>query len=259
MPEAHDARPDRPLPPPPDATQALFLDVDGVLLGFAPAPDRVAVPPALRVRLQALHDGLGGALALVSGRAVADLDRLFAPLRLPCAGLHGLERRAGPGGAVESAGGAPAAALAEVVEGARRIAARYPGVVVEDKGAAIALHWRAEPLAASDLQAYAAAALGTLPDYHLQPGNQVVELKPRGADKGSAIAAFLEQPPFAGRTPVFLGDDLTVEHGFEWVNLHGGRSVLVGMREPSAAAFGLADIAAVHRWLGVEADGGVAA
>lgn len=231
----------------PEAT-ALFLDVDGVLLGFAHAPDAVRVPAALIERLDELHAQLGGALALVSGRSIATLDALFAPLTLPCAGLHGLERR--NGGDMHRLH-VDASELDAVRAAALVVAARYPGALVEDKGIALALHWRAEPLAAADLQALAASAVMRLPGYHLQPGDHVVELKPAGADKGLAIEAFLQESPFAGRVPVFAGDDLTDEHGFEAVNLRGGISILVGLREPSAARHALADIAAAQRWLGV--------
>lgn len=243
--------PQTPRPPPPPLSDdiALFLDVDGALLPFAAAPDGVAASPALKARLGELQARLDGAIALVSGRRLADLDRLFAPLSLASAGLHGLERR-GRDGEVAQARDA-AQALDRVRAAAQVIAARYDGAVVEDKGVALAFHWRAAPLAASDFQALAATAAMELPDYHLQPGDHVAELRPAGADKGTAIAAFLAEPPFAGRMPVFVGDDLTDEHGFEAVNLRGGRSVLVGTREPSAATFGLADVAAVHRWLGV--------
>lgn len=234
----------------PDAI-ALFLDVDGVLLEFAHAPDAVRVPAALRRRLAGLHAQLGGALALVSGRSIATLDALFAPLALPCAGLHGLERR---NGSEVTRFDADPAALDAVRAAARLVVARYPGALCEDKGVALALHWRAEPLAASDLQALAASAAMQLPGYHLQPGDHVVELRPAGADKGAAIEAFLREAPFAGRMPVFAGDDLTDEHAFEAVNLRGGASILVGTREPSAARQALADVAAVHRWLGVGED-----
>ncbi len=248
------AEPPRAAPPPLSDADALFLDVDGALLAFSAHPDRVDVPARLVARLAQLHDRRAGALALVSGRAIASLDALFAPLRLPCAGLHGLERR-NQGGTIRIA--TDASALDGVRVAGRDLVARYPGAVFEDKGDALALHWRGEPLAAADLQGLAASAAMQLPGYHLQPGDHVVELKPRGADKGSAILAFLDEPPFAGRMPVFAGDDLTDEHGFEAVNLRGGTSILVGTREPSAARHALADVAAVHRWLGV--DGSAAA
>lgn len=239
----------RPFPPSPADDWALFLDVDGCLLEFSDTPDGVVVPPLLPARLDALSQRLDGALALVSGRTLASLDRLFAPLRLPAAGMHGLERR--HDGVHVAAPPAPLQ-LSEVLGEARRIAASQPGAVVEDKGAAIALHWRGAPDAAQTLTDFAAAALPRLPGFRLQHGDHVVELRPASADKGDAIAAFLEQPPFRGRRPVFAGDDLTDEHGFEIVNARGGVSVLVGAREPSAARCGLEAPAAVHAWLGLD-------
>ena len=243
----------RSAPPPLDASAALFLDVDGALLPFADTPDGVVVPPPLVARLRALHARLEGALALVSGRRIESLDALFAPLRLACAGLHGLERRNGD--AIERAPVASGEALARVREAGLQVAAKYDGALVEDKGPALAFHWRADELAASDFEGLAAMAVMELPGYHLQHGDRVVEIKPEGADKGTAIEAFLREPPFAGRMPVFVGDDLTDEHGFEAVNLRGGTSVLVGAREPSAARYALHDVAAVHRWLGVSGEG----
>ncbi|HEX2082842.1 MAG TPA: trehalose-phosphatase, partial [Xanthomonadaceae bacterium] len=189
----------------------MFLDVDGALLPFADTPDGVRVPPSLRTRLGALYEQLDGALALVSGRRIDTLDALFAPLRLPCAGLHGLERRHGD--KLEQAPVASAEALARVREAGLRVAEKYDGALVEDKGPAIAFHWRGDELAAADFEGLAAMAVMELPGYHLQYGNRVVELKPQGADKGTAIDAFLREAPFAGRMPVFVGDDLTDEYG----------------------------------------------
>ncbi|MCL1634535.1 trehalose-phosphatase [Luteimonas sp. SX5] len=233
-------------PPAPADDWALFLDVDGCLLDFSDTPEGVIVPPALPVALGALSRRLDGALALVSGRALASLDTLFAPLHLPAAGLHGLERRHGD--LLVSPPAAPAA-LDGILDEARRLADKYPGTLVEDKAPAIALHWRAEPLAAADFEAFAMAALLALPGYRLQHGDHVVELRPARADKGDAIAAFLDEAPFRGRLPVFAGDDLTDEHGFDIVNARGGVSVLVGAREASAARFHLDNPSAVRAWL----------
>ena len=246
-----------PLPPPPpiDDGCALFLDVDGTLLEFAPRPDEVEVPQQLREALAALHERLGGAVALVSGRSLATLDILLSPPRLPASGLHGLERRHGR--RVHRAPRAPEA-LDRVRSEAVRVAARHPGAVIEDKGAALALHWRAAPQAGGDLQAFARAALPRLPGYRLQPGHDVIELRPAAsggvrADKGAAILAFLQEPPFAGRRPVFAGDDITDEAGFAAVNAHDGISVLVGPPRESAAHFALAGTADVHAWIGASA------
>ena len=246
------------LPPPPALPDnaALFLDVDGCLLPFAPRPDAVHVPPALVERLLALEAQLDGALALVSGRSVATLDQLFAPAVFTAAGLHGVERRRA-GQALDAREIPPE--LARVCDAAVRLAQDHPGALVEDKGLALGLHWRMAPEAdkaatGAALRAFAAGALTGLPEYQLQPGDHVIELRPRHADKGSAILAFLEEAPFAGRVPVFAGDDLTDEPGFAAVEAHGGISILVGDRTGSAARFHLASPAAVHRWLGVPAD-----
>jgi trehalose 6-phosphate phosphatase len=241
--------PPRPRPPAPADDWALFLDVDGCLLDFADAPDAVTVPATLHATLQRLSQRLHGALALVSGRALLRIDELFAPLRLPAAGLHGLERRS----TVARLSPPPVpSALAAIHDEARQVAAAWPGTLVEDKGSALGLHWRAEPRAAAALRAFAEAALPRLPGYRLQHGDHVVELRPSSGDKGEAILALLEEAPFRGRKPVFVGDDLTDESGFAVINAHGGLSVLVGQREPSAAHYALRDPAAVRAWL----DGG---
>lgn len=238
--------PHRPAPPAIDDACAVFLDVDGTLLDFAPRPDAVSVPPPLRDTLQALHRRLGGAVALVSGRPLGVLDALFHPLRLPGAGMHGLERR--NGGRSTPAPPVPDA-LARVRDEARAFAAERPGTLIEDKGTGIGLHWRNAPEHGGAMRGFAETALARLPGYRLQHGDHVAELRPDGADKGDAIAALLAEPPFRGRRPLFVGDDLTDEHGFAVVNARDGISVLVGDREPSAARHGLRDTAAVHAWL----------
>jgi len=239
------------LPPPPVPARdwALFLDVDGCLIEFTDVPEDVSVQPGVVDRLLALSGMLDGALALVSGRRIAMLDRMFAPALFPAAGLHGLERRLDAGTvALAGEGGAD---MRGIVEDARQALAPFPGALVEDKGVALALHWRAAPEAAASAMAFAEGALARLSGYRLQPGDHVVELKPGAADKGTAIAAFLEHAPFRGRMPVFAGDDLTDEHGFDVVNARGGISILVGGRTGSVARHGLADPAAVRDWLGV--------
>jgi trehalose 6-phosphate phosphatase len=230
------------------ARDAVFLDIDGTLLEFAHGPDAVRVPSGLPARLQGLHRRLGGALAVVSGRALASIDRLLAPARLPAAGLHGLERRDAGGGLhihpVDDA------ALGAIIAMLERDFASIPGIHLEAKGMAVAIHFRGAPDRADEI----AARLGRLgpalgPAFEIQPGAMVFEIKPRGADKGTAIAAFLAEPPFAGRRPVFLGDDLTDEHGFEAVNRRDGLSVIVGTRVPTCAGARLSGVEAVHDWL----------
>lgn len=235
-----------PAPPPFAPDWALFLDVDGTLLDFADAPDAVHVAPQLLDALASLQRQLDGAIALVSGRTLEQLDVLFAPLQLAAAGLHGLQRRGAD--AAMPAASAPEP-LRRLRDDAEAVVARFPGALVEDKGPTLALHWRGNPAAASALRSLADAALPSLPDYRLQPGNQVIELRPAGADKGAAIDAMLEAEPFRARRPVFIGDDHTDEHGFEIVLARGGVAVLVGDRQPSVARHGLRDPDAVRAWL----------
>lgn len=234
-------------PPPPSLNDAcaLFLDVDGTLLDFAVQPDRVSLPAGALPIIQAISDRLQGAVALVSGRPLEQLDRLFAPLQLPAAGLHGHQYR----GAAASGRQETSPALDRFKREAARFAGEYPGVAVEDKGSHVALHWRAAPQAADYVRAFAETLIGNIEGYRLQPGDHVVELVPAHVDKGRAVVTMMREPPFRGRTPVFVGDDLTDEYGFEAAHQLGGWSVLVGERETSHARYALADPAAVHVWL----------
>lgn len=232
---------------------ALFLDVDGTLLEIAGRPDAVRVPPDLLAVLDRLRDRFGGALALISGRAIDNLDSLFAPLRLPCAGVHGLERRDAAAKLHRDDAGAMLAPLRAPLQD---FVARHTGLLLEDKGQSLALHFRHAPACAADAEqllrrliAQAGQAL------ELKAGKMVLEVTPGHADKGTAIAAFMQEPPFAGRRPVFLGDDVTDEDGFVAVNRLGGISVCVGAPDrPTAARNRLVDEAAVRMCLRYWAD-----
>ena len=236
---------------------ALFLDVDGTLLKIAATPAAVSVPKRIVDVLAHLQRRLSGALALVSGRRIADLDSLFAPLKLPAAGTHGAERRDAAG---RPHGRDYTAALAPAKQVLTAWAAAHPGALVEDKGAALALHYRAVPELEDDARrtvAAARAAAGS--DFHIQGGKKVLEIKAGDVGKGHAIAQFMTEPPFAGRVPVFLGDDLTDEDGFEVVNARGGYSIAVGVGHETCARWHLEDEAEVLQWLescaGGELDG----
>ncbi|MBB3274325.1 MULTISPECIES: trehalose-phosphatase [unclassified Pseudoxanthomonas] len=226
---------------------ALFLDVDGSLAEHAPTPDAVRIDPAIKQALPALSRKCGGALALVSGRSVEALDALFDPVHIAAvAGLHGLERRwhAGWNPAPEmDAGFLALAAEAEA------IAARFPGALIECRGGCLFLHWRAAPDAAPELGAFAESARTRLPRHRLHPGAHGIEIRPVGMDKGAAIAAFMQAPPFQGRRPAFIGDDPADEPGFAQVNALDGVSVLIGAARTSAARHRLANPGAVRRWL----------
>ncbi len=233
----------------PPSGWALFLDLDGTLYDLAETPDGVPPDPAVARLLDNLCAHFGGAVAVVSGRGLADIDRLVWPFRGPAAALHGLVRRGPDHSLVELP--VDRAALQAVAGALRRLAEAHPRLLVEDKGRAIALHYRRAP----DLEkAVQEAARDAVAPYAgrlvLQPGKMVVEVRPEGADKGVAVAAFLEAPPFSGRRPVMVGDDLTDEHGFAAAKAAGGLAIRVGQDErPSAATHRLPDVAALRRWL----------
>lgn len=215
----------------------LFLDVDGTLLDLAETPDAVVVPPGLQADLDGLSSRLGGALALVTGRPLDFVDRLFPGNDFFLAGLHGAEIRAGnsTAGPLLPADDALEAAKARIVQAARN----WPGVLVEDKGIAVALHYRQaparEPLVRA-LMEEIAASIG--PGWTLQAGKFVVELRPAGRDKGDALRTFMELQPFVGRLPLAIGDDVTDEAMFRAANDAGGLSIRVGKRCHASAARG---------------------
>ncbi|MDD9915060.1 MAG: trehalose-phosphatase [Rhodospirillaceae bacterium] len=226
---------------------ALFLDVDGTLLEFADTPDAVAPAAGLPALLRDMAQALGGALALISGRPVGELDRIFAPLHLPAAGQHGLEWRGADGLLQETARGP---ALDEIRAGLKDFAAQHEGALLEDKGIAVALHYRLAPGAETEARGLVERLLADRDDLHCLAGKMVFEVKPRGVDKGVAITRFMGAAPFGGRVPVFVGDDVTDEDGFRAVNDAGGISIRVGRQADSAAQFALPDVTAVREWLG---------
>lgn len=233
-------------PPLLDLTHALFLDLDGTLVDLANRPDHVVLAPGISDLLAGLHTSLGGAIALVTGRRLADADELLRPLRLPAAGLHGAELRAQPDEAPQSAQISDRA-LRELV---RRLQASLAGdteLWLEDKGAAAALHYRAAPARAGEARELMHRAASGL-DLSIIAGKAVFEARSPGIDKGTAVAHFMQRPPFAGRIPVFVGDDVTDEDGIAGAQSHGGFGVKVGTGT-SAASLRLAGPAAVHAWL----------
>ncbi len=236
----------RPAPPTLGRDCALFLDIDGTLAEFADRPDAVQVDADIIEALARLRKDLGGALALVTGRAITSADRLFPRLKLPMAGQHGCERRDADGGIhLYAPVKTTQVRLRKLVTG---LAKRHPDLLLEDKGAALALHYRGVPELASPLHRILSAEVEDADGYELLPGKMLLELRPEGRDKGTAIDDFMAENPFAGRLPVFIGDDLTDEHGFDAVERLGGWSVKVGPGR-TAARFRLPDPTAVKRWL----------
>lgn len=223
---------------------ALFLDFDGTLADLAAQPEAVQVSPELIPVLRQLAQQLGGALAIVSGRKLADLDGFLAPLQLPCAAEHGAQRRSLQGEVIRLA----SPDLQQAVRLATELADRHPGLRVEVKAAAVALHYRHAPeLQALALRVMLEAANRT-PGVELLRGKAVFEVKPAGISKGTAIQAFMAQAPFAGRRPLFAGDDTTDEAGFSAVQRLGGHGIKVGTGA-TLARYRCAEPAALRHWL----------
>lgn len=234
-------------PPPLDVSRhALFLDIDGTLLDLAPTPEEVAADAALRALLRALESRLDGALAILTGRAVIDADRVLAQSVSRVAGLHGQEWRLGERllrAETSQAGLSHAREALNALVSQGVLDAR-----LEDKGAALAVHYRHAPAQG----AIVSRVVQELADAHglrALHGKMVSELAPQGATKGGAVLALMGVAPFAGRMPIAVGDDVTDEDAFAAVNELGGRSVLVGPRRKTAARYGLPDVAAVNAWL----------
>ncbi|HLI12571.1 MAG TPA: trehalose-phosphatase [Alphaproteobacteria bacterium] len=226
---------------------ALFLDFDGTLVEIAPSPESVMVGRELPQLLARAAQRLEGAVAVISGRALDDLLAMLRPFAGAAAGIHGLERRTADGRLIRAATGD---LVAEAREMLAAFAAATPGVRLEDKGAALALHFRARPDAAfACLKIAHDAAKRAQSRLVVIQGKMVVELRPREANKGSAILAFLSEPPFLGRRPIFIGDDRTDEDGFAVVNRVGGIAIHVGTPGTTAAPFQLPDVAAVITWI----------
>lgn len=212
---------------------ALFLDFDGTLVDIVERPDAVMVDPALPEILLRLQERLGGALAIVSGRPVAFLDRHFQPHRFDMAGLHGLEQRIA--GSLHLCDPEELPELRRMVGRLQEVVAEKAGVLVEDKGCSLALHWRLAPQEKEFALATAHAAVEALgSEYRLQHGKAVVEILPSAAGKGKVIERFMHSAPYKGRRPIFVGDDLTDENGFRTVNALGGLSVRIGAGETIA-------------------------
>ena len=233
------------------APAALFLDFDGTLVELADAPGAIAVPSGLKPLLDRLAERLEGRLAIVSGRAIDDLQGHLGASAALLSGSHGAELLYADGRRVPVS--APPG-LASAREAVRRFAAGADGLLVEDKPAGIALHYRLAPEREEAVGEFI-EALAERSGLALQRGKMVAELRPVGTDKGAALRRLMAEPPFAGARPVFVGDDLTDEHAFEAAAALGGDGVLVGPPRATAARWRLADVAAVTAWLEAAAHG----
>lgn len=203
---------------------ALFLDFDGTLVELASQPEAVQVPAQLVSTLSALSRRVGGALAMVSGRRLADLDHFLAPLKLPAAAEHGALCRDAAGLLTDAA----QADMQHVLHAAQSLLKQHPGLRLEEKTRAISLHYRHAPELERLCLQKMREAVALSDGLDLMQGKCVIDIKPAGVSKGTAIAALMAQPPFAGRQPVFAGDDVTDEAGFEQVQRLGGHAIKVG-------------------------------
>lgn len=235
------------LPEPPGLTgvEALFLDFDGTLTPIVSTPDAVRVDPALPTLLRCLSARLGGALALLTGRPLSQVDALLG-FRLPGAGVHGLEFRACPDGPVHYLG--PEWPLQSVLRALAPIVADDPRLFLETKPGSVALHYRAVPGRAKELAAAAGRVVGAYTDLALLHGNCVLEIKPRGFDKGRAMAMLRTLAPWRGRLPVAAGDDVTDEDAFREAAAAGGYGIKIGTA-PTEARYRLKSTADLVAWL----------
>ena len=223
---------------------AIFLDLDGTIAEIAEHPDDVCVRPTTLRLLKALNDESRGALAVISGRELSAIDRLLHPLKLPAAGVHGLERR-------DAAGvlhGSQTLELHPISFVFEKALGDETGVVIERKPGAIAVHYRLRPDLERRCCEIVEEVVGQRGDVRLIHGKMVFEILQKGSDKGSVINAFLQEPPFRGRVPIFAGDDVTDEAGFAAVNDQGGISIKVGGRETDAR-FRAKDVQELESWL----------
>lgn len=226
------------------ADTALFLDFDGTLVELAAQPEAVVIPSSLAGTLADLYVHLGGALALVSGRRLLDLDAFLAPLQLPCAVEHGAQRRSAEGLVIS----APSADMRHVLLAAEGLLAKHPALRLEEKNLALSLHYRQAPELEALCLRVMQAAVQRSSGLELIQGKCVIDLKPAGVSKGTAIAAFMAEAPFSGRTPIFAGDDVTDETGFEQVQRMGGHAVKVG-DGPTIAGHRCTSVQQLSAWL----------
>jgi trehalose 6-phosphate phosphatase len=233
-------------PPPLSRNTALFLDFDGCLVEIADRPDAVIVPPTLPDLLRRLHDELEGAVALITGRNIADLRGHLRDFPGAIAGSHGAEL-ALPGQEIATTHQQDFD-LASLHAAARVIADPHPQLLIETKPHGVGIHYRADPALQAYVETEMEGLLPSFPGLMLQKAKMAVELRPQGTSKAGALAQLMRQPPFAGRAPVYAGDDLTDEIAMAEAQSLGGFGVKIGEGK-TVARYRLPDPAAVARWL----------
>lgn len=233
---------------------ALFLDFDGTLAEIAPAPDLVAFTPEARDLLEVLVERFSGAVAIVTGRQMSEIDRHLAPLELPVSALYGLVHRSPNGDVTDKQ--TSDAAVARASAKLKEFVEEHAGLLLELKGQTIALHYRARPDLAVQSRAAVYAAVDGMTGIKVIEGKMVVEVAPVGADKGRAVRAFLKEQPFVGRRPVYIGDDISDEAAFAVVQELDGVAIKIGMG-PTIAHHRSPDNTQVLQWLRLVASTGV--
>lgn len=223
---------------------AIFTDFDGTLVELAETPDQIDVPQSLPEQLERTARELGSAFAVLTGREIADIDRFLSPLQLPIAGAHGTQRRRADGH-VEPIDPAALRGAEGIAEAMQPLIMAHPALLLEAKDGAVALHYRQAPDLEDAVRLAMQEAVNDSPDFTLVPGKMVLEARPRGVSKGEALRAFMREEPFLGRTPIFIGDDVTDEDAFIAAQDLGGVGIKLGDGE-TAARMRIANVASVH-------------
>jgi len=223
---------------------AIFTDFDGTLVEIADSPDDIDVPVSLAHQLERAARELDSAFAVITGREIEDIDRYLAPLLLPVAGAHGTQRRRADG-TLEPVDPAALIGSELIAQAVAPLVMANPSLIVEAKEGAVALHFRQAPELEAECLMIMQEALQDLPDFTLVPGKMVLEARPRGVTKGTALRAFMAEEPFRGRTPIFIGDDTTDEDAFLAAQDLGGIGIKLGAGD-TAARMRIANVASVH-------------
>lgn len=223
---------------------AIFTDFDGTLVELAETPDDIDVPVSLTHQLERAARELDSAFAVLTGREIADIDKYLSPLQLPIAGAHGTQRRRADG-FVETVDPASVLAAEEIAHAVEPLVVAHPGLLIEAKEGAVALHYRQAPELEAAARIAMEEAVHSVTDFVIVPGKMVIEARPRGITKGTALRAFMREEPFLGRTPIFIGDDTTDEDAFIAAQELGGVGIKLGQGD-TAARMRIADVASVH-------------
>ena len=223
---------------------AIFLDIDGTLAPITARPEFTQIPVETRRTLLDLERG-GVALAAISGRPLTQVRRLLLPLRIPASGSHGAQIGPIPGNSIRVAKNLPPALLDHLIEGVQKL----PGVWLERKPAALAIHWRQAPECRQEVEALATSASRLVHGWRVIPGHCVHELKPAGRNKGVALKWFMSRPGFSGRWPLAIGDDRTDEDAFRAALALGGSAVRIGTSGQTMAPWRLPDVESLAFWL----------